>query len=133
MIRRHEGSFKGPHCWVFFSRVFTLLTNPEDEVVFYGILRLASRSAQGTASSLGSFLLLAWGLPSSFCTIGRACGRGCIGCRVGCCGGGRGHLEAAIVTARGYSQRCICVLPETKDCVDGSLCCPHSPPPLRPC
>lgn len=86
--------------WLVCPHVFTLLTNSEDEVVFNGILGFAPWSAQGTASSLGSFFLLAWGLPSSLRTIGGARRRGGIGCRVGCCGGGRGHLKAAEVTAR---------------------------------
>lgn len=138
---RRVHCFKGPHPWAFCSLDFALLTNPEDKVVFDGILGLAPRSAQGTASSLGSFLLLARGFPSSLCTIRGACGWGCIGCRVGCCGGGRGHLEAAKIVQKMYiwvwpqSKKIVDFIgrPETKGCVDGSFCCPHPPPTPRPC
>lgn len=80
-------------CDVFRPLVFAHLTNPEDKVVFNGILGFAPWSAQGTACSLGAFLLLARGLPSSLRTIGGTRGRGGVGCRVGCCGCGRRHLE----------------------------------------
>lgn len=84
---------------VFCPLVLAHLTDPEDEVVFDGILGFAPWSAQGTACSLGSFLLLTWGLPSSLRTFGGARGRGGVGCRVGCCGCGRGHLETGECTS----------------------------------
>lgn len=71
------------------------LTDPEDEIILYGVLGFAPRRAQGTARSLGSFLFLARGFPPSLCPIRGACGWGGVGCRVSRCGCGRRHLETA--------------------------------------
>lgn len=56
------------------------LTDPEDEVVLYGVLGLASWGPHSTAGSLGALLLLPGGLPSSLCPIRGARGRGGVGC-----------------------------------------------------
>lgn len=69
------------------------LTDPEDEIVLYGVLGFAPWRAEGTARSLGSFLFLARGFPPSLCPVRGACGRGGVGCRVSRCGCGGRHLE----------------------------------------
>lgn len=103
--RESNPTFQASKCTILSAKALRIAgasksrTNPEDEVVLDGVLGLAPRGPQGAAGPLGALLLLAGGLPSSLRPLGGAGGRGGVGRRVGCRGGGGGHLEMEVFSS----------------------------------